>query len=833
MHSPLPPGLFWPALVLHGSEPTMATLGTQAREHEPHAAQQCAESAARSRAWARRFATERVLADPALLWSRGEFAACVLAFCAITSLILASGVEWEHYRRVLRWQAVPMTLLDRPLLLWLLWSKTLVLLLPAILPGILACWLKRRRAAYWILSATWAIVFFWLGIDLWLHRWLGSHLTDYLPYVHDVVAGGIEANHKEWAGDTSVLVQRAAAILALVVGGGWTIWRGCVVLWPLLARFGVCRGRSLAAATGLCAVGLAGVAVVPMLHSQPLLLRRLEGQLPIDVAIFSPASPTLQEKVRAWLGLGGPARQSGVRIVAMLPDPPGPDTGRERIDLHNFGPGPIDLDGWALVDISGKRLALSGILRAGETRRVRLPAGTITLDDWGDEVLLVDAQGQVPHRAAYTSDDVKYGALVPFGGSADLNAFLELATHRAQKIYEERYQRMMQAQPIDQAAVVHKSGLPNVVLIVLESFRHVAVGPGLMERIDRWAQAGLRCRTHYAGSNSSHLGLFTLLYGRSSLLYDVTLDAGVPPQLPWSLRASGYECSFITSGDCTGFRRMDGYLNRQVFDRLEVKWGSGWRDWPERDQAALEDAQRLARERPGGKPQFIMLFLMCTHVPYAYPPEFELRRPAAQDVAGDAWRNCEPAHLQNRYANAALFLEDRIMRLIEALDPSENLIIITGDHGESLGEDGALCHGTRASDIQTRVPLVMVGPGVPAREIFECTTHADVPATVLHALAGRPVHLAHGHGRDLLAGTVVQEPVLLCPYRWRQPYDLVLLHGGQRLHMRIRIDRPQIEVFGFHDQAGDIDLSSAHRYSAADAPVWCERFAHTLDRVLR
>lgn len=768
-------------------------------------------------------------AQPAALWDRCTFVACVLIFCAVTSLALAGAVEWEHYRRLLRWQRVPMTLLDRTSLLWLLWSKTLVVLLPAVVPALLACKLRLKLAAHGLLASAWTLVFVWLGIDLWLHRWLGNHLTDYLPYLRDVIAGGIDANHKEWAGDTSVLLQRAAMIIGLVLGGGWMAWRACTAACMLLRRSGL---GTIVAASALFTIGLAGVAAVPVVHTQPLLLRRLEGQLPIDVALFSPTSPAWQARFRRWLGLESVSSPGGVRVVAVLPDPAGPDAGRERVDLHNFGPQSVNLDGWSLVDVSGKRLALHGRLRVGQTRRVLLPADSITLDDWGDEILLVNRLGQVVHRAAYAADDVKYGAWVPFSGSADLNAFLEEATRHAQQIYQQRYPRLKQAQPVDQTAVVVRPNLPNVILIVLESFRHCAVGPDLLARIDTWAQSGLRCRAHYAGSNSSHLGLFTLLYGRSSLLYDVTLDAGVPPQLPWSLRASGYECSFITSGDCTGFRRMDGYLNRRTFDRVEVKWGSGWRDWPERDQAALDDAVRLAQARPGGKPQFIMVFLMCTHVPYAYPPSFELRRPAAQDVAGDSWRNCDPAQLQNRYANAALYLEDRIMRLIEALNPAENLIVITGDHGESLGEDGALCHGTRPSDIQTRVPLVMVGPGVPALEITQRTTHADVPATVLHALAGKSVPVAHGHGRDLLAEPLPQ-PVLLCPYRWRQPYDLVLLHGDERLHMRIRLDRPMIEVFGFHNPSGDIDLSSAHRYSAADAPRWCQHFAQTLDRILR
>ncbi len=79
-------------------------------------------------------------------------------------------------------------------------------------------------------------------------------------------------------------------------------------------------------------------------------------------------------------------------------------------------------------------------------------------------------------------------------------------------------------------------------------------------------------------------------------------------------------------------------------------------------------------------------------------------------------------------------------------------MIITGDHGQSFFEDGAWIHFGPLSEVQTRVPLIMRGPGIPTLLVRRATSHVDLLPTVLHALAGHPLEMARSHGRDLLAG---------------------------------------------------------------------------------
>jgi arylsulfatase A-like enzyme len=89
--------------------------------------------------------------------------------------------------------------------------------------------------------------------------------------------------------------------------------------------------------------------------------------------------------------------------------------------------------------------------------------------------------------------------------------------------------------------------------------------------------------------------------------------------------------------------------------------------------------------------------------------------------------------------------EQKVATVLAALDASgradRTLVVLLSDHGDSFGEGGgALGHGVNLRDEVLRIPLVLRGPGVPARRtVGEPVSIADVAPTVL-AAAGIPVH---------------------------------------------------------------------------------------------
>ena len=76
--------------------------------------------------------------------------------------------------------------------------------------------------------------------------------------------------------------------------------------------------------------------------------------------------------------------------------------------------------------------------------------------------------------------------------------------------------------------------------------------------------------------------------------------------------------------------------------------------------------------------------------------------------------------------------------------PRPTLVIVTADHGESLGEHGELTHGMFAYEATLRVPLIVarVEPGARAPEagvvIDTPVRHIDIAPTVLEAVGAEP-----------------------------------------------------------------------------------------------
>jgi hypothetical protein len=357
--------------------------------------------------------------------------------------------------------------------------------------------------------------------------------------------------------------------------------------------------------------------------------------------------------------------------------------------------------------------------------------------------------------------------------------------------------------PVDESACVQRPNLPNIILIIFESFRHSAISPDLMKRLHTWSQQGLRLQRHYSGSNCSHLGLFSMFYSRAPLAYHETLDRKIPSQFFTSLRRSGYRITFLTCGETKGFRKVDSYINKDTCDAIHSKGRFELRasnEWPDTDRWKLEWVPNAVQGRDR-QPQFTFLYLVSSHYPYEFPPEFQVLPEPSRH-----WQFLSPRErirgLTSRYVNSLLFLEHELVKLFQSIDPQRNIVIVTGDHGESLGEDGVFLHASRMSEVQIRVPFVMVGPGVPRKQVCTATTHMDILPTLLHVLAGKAVPIAYSDGRDLAAESNVPDRVAVVPANGKQWEGLVVVSGNRRFAFsRIMNHAGEAEP----DFAGEID----------------------------
>lgn len=417
-------------------------------------------------------------------------------------------------------------------------------------------------------------------------------------------------------------------------------------------------------------------------------------------------------------------------------------------------------------------------------------------------VLLLDAWG--PHPVV---ERLYASALFDIrprrGGSenpANLEPRLRGLYERLLSSYQAAFPALTASKPGGTHALRLPARPPNVVLIITESFRHDAFGPELMPRLSRWARQGLVSAHHDAGTIYSQSGAFALLYGRSPAVYHQTLDAGAPPQFCTALRSAGYECWYFTGHPKKWMRRED-FLNERTMDRF-VHDDRG--DWPEWDQRALDSM--VEHVNGSDKPVFAIVLLMSSHFEYRYPAEYEIDRPVSNTtwlatMVSSLGPDAELPH-RNRYRNCMRFIDDLVSDAIGRLDPERNLVIFTGDHGESINDDGRYTHGYSFAEILTRTPLAIVGPGIAPARWNEPTMHADVLPSVLHVLAGSSVSLEHAHGIDWFAGERHDSVLEAHSPPNKQVVETQLRVGGHRLRIDLDLTRPSIRLLGFEDKKG-------------------------------
>jgi hypothetical protein len=347
----------------------------------------------------------------------------------------------------------------------------------------------------------------------------------------------------------------------------------------------------------------------------------------------------------------------------------------------------------------------------------------------------------------------------------------------------------------------------DVLLFIVESFRRDALQPEIMPNLWRLSQRGARFENHFASSNASHGGVFSILYGRPPIRYQPTLDAGIPPNLSAVLRAAGYGTHFITGGRLE-WAGMERYLAVPNFDTTNLsEHGRLW----ERDVQSIETTRRLLRESE--TPQLVVTALMSTHFPYVYPEERTLFEPVIEARSGlDPELPQLAEELRNRYRNAAHYVDELIATVLADVDLDRTLVIVTGDHGESIFDDGTLGHSSRYSPAQIEVPLVIAGAGVqPGRVIDHATCNVDLVATVFSQLGLRT---RDQPGLDLLGDTVGRSYLPIGSVPSKGITEQIVLRGpGHGYYFDLYLDQPKVYYRGRIDESGAASISE---YSTAD-----------------
>ncbi|PYR27006.1 MAG: hypothetical protein DMF98_07200, partial [Acidobacteria bacterium] len=112
------------------------------------------------------------------------------------------------------------------------------------------------------------------------------------------------------------------------------------------------------------------------------------------------------------------------------------------------------------------------------------------------------------------------------------------------------------------------------------------------------------------------------------------------------------------------------------------------------------------------------------------------------------------------YDGEIAFVDRQLARLLQALDvrneSGRTVVLVTADHGESLGEHGEGTHGVFVYDATLRVPWVMAGPQIPAGRVSRSVARSIDVLPTLADYAGL-ARRSDVDGRSLRAAADGQE----------------------------------------------------------------------------
>jgi arylsulfatase A-like enzyme/Flp pilus assembly protein TadD len=258
-----------------------------------------------------------------------------------------------------------------------------------------------------------------------------------------------------------------------------------------------------------------------------------------------------------------------------------------------------------------------------------------------------------------------------------------------------------------QTAAPRKS-LPDVYLITIDTLRADHVGCYGYKQVetpalDALAADGVRFTqafTHSPITNTSHI---TILTGLLPSVHGVT-DFGVPlsPQHVTAaelLKKRGYQtAAFIgavildSNTLAPGLDRgFDFYDNFPAKTETKQRWGRVER----RGMEVVAHAESWFDKHRTG-PHFVWVHLYDPHDPYEPPPPFS-------EKYKDHLYDGEIAYADSAVAHWIAFLK-------KAGIYDNAVIVVTGDHGEGLGEHGEETHGLFLYDSTLHVPLILKTP---------------------------------------------------------------------------------------------------------------------------
>lgn len=333
--------------------------------------------------------------------------------------------------------------------------------------------------------------------------------------------------------------------------------------------------------------------------------------------------------------------------------------------------------------------------------------------------------------------------------------YAEISAQERQAL-RQRYESSLQCRVMEPPVTFPTDRPKKVVLVMVESmssYQSLYYGgdQDWWQHFDQWSTKGMAFTQFLANGKTTEDGLYATLTGMPPLLqpgkatvYESLLPATQQP-LPRYLSQLGVHTAFLTTGNLA-FMRKGEWLQRTGFETVEGHLADFYTGLPRFHFDAAEDRHLYARAwqwmqaQSGG--YFLTIETVSTHQPYANPQTGE-------------------KSIRSAFTYADQALHEFLTKLEMSSFFEEGIVMVLGDH-RAMVPASAAEREHLGSAHWSRVPLLVLGKGIPAGKETQQFSQQDVPNMVSAWMGGQVCT-----GPDRGAWTALQSQPAECAFTLR------------------------------------------------------------------
>jgi hypothetical protein len=367
-----------------------------------------------------------------------------------------------------------------------------------------------------------------------------------------------------------------------------------------------------------------------------------------------------------------------------------------------------------------------------------------------------------------------------------------------------------------------KRSRPNILFIVIDAWRYDHFSPELTPNIWKFAQGGTVFEEYHVNAGYTRPSMAAIFasqypqfdsvgselkwsrrmgmtrFSKAGLLTSAWGGEMLPPELPTFpeiLRKDGYRTILVTHNGNIGVE--SGYGSNQWDTLIDFAPAGKRAPWPESGAVALTDQVLIQHKMNSHRPFLLFALYVDMHIPYNPVNTSAETRELLREYAWRTIDNWETGGKERRaelmplakseYQNAARYVDSQIARLLDQVDLTDTITIITTDHGEmfSLTEKRGLTHHGLLPREIVHVPLIVVGPGIPAAHEPRLVQSVDLMPTILElagaespdSVVGQDLFLRGYRSLDAVASTPFETAIITQDSIRRMPAPQEPTHG--------------------------------------------------------